>query len=76
MHLVHIECKATEQARKECESQRERRYQDITMMMMIVMTGSKSPTPSILSTPPSNLITPTKKVTEEDKLEKDIAKDM
>eukprot|EP00957_Ditylum_brightwellii_P120936 9223516-Ditylum_brightwellii.AAC.1 len=61
MHLAHMERKATEQVRKERESQRERRHQDFMMMMMMVVTGPKSPTPSISSTPPSNFVTPTKK---------------
>eukprot|EP00957_Ditylum_brightwellii_P012904 974980-Ditylum_brightwellii.AAC.2 len=57
MLLACMEHKATEQARKECESQREMHHQDFMMMMV---TGAKSPVSSILSSSTSNFITPTK----------------
>eukprot|EP00957_Ditylum_brightwellii_P162234 12353209-Ditylum_brightwellii.AAC.1 len=57
-----MEHKTTEQACEEYEIQKERCHQDFIMMMMMV-TGAKSPalslsSPSLLSS--SNLVTPTK----------------
>eukprot|EP00957_Ditylum_brightwellii_P196745 14990153-Ditylum_brightwellii.AAC.1 len=76
--LACMECKATEQAHKEHESQRERHHQDFMMMVMVMLvTGAKSPVSSISSLSSSKFITPTKgAATEEDELEKEIAKEM
>eukprot|EP00957_Ditylum_brightwellii_P113960 8687713-Ditylum_brightwellii.AAC.1 len=66
MLIVHMECKATEQAYTKRKTQRERHHQDFMMMMMMIMimvTGAKSPVSSISSPssfPSFNLVTPTK----------------
>eukprot|EP00957_Ditylum_brightwellii_P202593 15330847-Ditylum_brightwellii.AAC.2 len=62
MLLAHMDFKASEHARKEHESQRERHHQDFMMMTMV--TGAKSPSSFISlpspSTSPSSFIMPTK----------------
>eukprot|EP00957_Ditylum_brightwellii_P098673 7516670-Ditylum_brightwellii.AAC.1 len=49
MHFARMECKASEQVHKEREMQRERRYQDFMMMIMMMVTDTKSPLLSISS---------------------------
>eukprot|EP00957_Ditylum_brightwellii_P212121 15366991-Ditylum_brightwellii.AAC.2 len=80
-----MEHEVTERTCKECELQRERCHQDFMMMMIIMVTGAKSPSLSISlpspSSSPSIFISPTKgdeakNEDDDDALEREIAKEM